>query len=613
MKTLYFTAISALICMSLHANSQNEFYNKMLEINAQWKYYAEYCPSESPLFASDNDAIQAHLNLVCDALVQKTSNLLNSEQRANRLHLIMELKDYANKKVFPTNLYHKLRTPYFVDDFGVHCAVGYLMHRSGYDNLVAQISKNENYSFIEDIKTPGVSSWADKHGFTVDELKWIQPAYSPPAQNLSTVGNGTNGHIVQMRQNTWSGGLIIAGDFDTLDWIPCLNIGLYRNNEFSCFGNGLKGEIKNVRMRMGNIVVFGALEHDNIIYPMAEWNNESWEFIEIPGRVGAKATAGFTSQSYHLAIAHPEDANKQEIWSRASVNAPWVKELEINGFLTTIESSSVGQIFAGAFNEAYTLDVNGEHVDTLASNNVIFRKQHNNPYWEPIHSDAICDTVKCAFVVQEQIYFGGTAVKNASNSSGIVLSRFLNNSLQPILLASNFSNDTVSINAITLSTTASNLILGGDFIYSPMVGIFGRNLANYDVIFHQINMLALLDEPVKTISQMGQGTIFIGGEFKQNLNFQQVNHLARFGSHLSIAAQEKPSIKAYPNPFTDKITLEGLPSICPYKIVDIQGRTIQSGKVKNNEAINLENLVSGTYLLQIAHGDGIISKPIVKQ
>lgn len=613
MKTLVLFAYFLTTGTYLMVRSQGDYYNKMLEINVQWKHYTEYCPSESVFFTTDIDAIQAHLFLVCEALINQTPKNLSNEQRKNRIELIAALRDYAQEKIFPTNLYHSVRTPYFVDDFGVHCAVGYLMHRSGFDDLVAEIRKNENYKYIEEIKTPGVTEWAEKHGFTIDELKWIQPAYAPPTQNLSNVGNGTNGRIIKTMNNNWSGGLIIAGDFDTLDLIPCLNIGIYRNNEFSCFGNGIKGEIAEVRMRMGNVVVFGAIEHENKIYPMAEWNNQTWEFIEIPGREGAKATAGFTSQSYSLSIAHPEDTNKQEIWRRNGVNAPWIKELEIKGIITTIESSSLGQIFAGAFNEVYTLDAFGAHADTVASKNVILRKQNNNLSWEPIQGHAICDTVKCALVIQEQIYFGGTAIKNNPNSSGIILSRFLNNSLQPVLLASNFSNDTVSINAISLSTIPSNLILGGKFTFFPMVGTYGSNLANYDVIFHNIQMLSILDESVNTISQMGLGTIFIGGEFKNNLMNQQLNHLARFGTHLSINNYEKPTIKAYPNPFSDKITVDGLPSICPYKIVDIQGRMIQSGNLKNNEAIDLGHLNSGTYLLQIESKDGMISMPIVKQ
>lgn len=605
--------ILILLFSSNPIKAQNTYFNAMHEINAQWKYYPEHCPTEFVQFKTDLDAIQAHLLLACEALIKQTPKDLSNEQRNNRLQLIATLRDYAQEKIFPTNLYHSVRTPYFVDDFGVHCAVGYLMHSSGYDNLVNEIRQNENYKYIEVIQTKGVGEWAIKHGFTLDELKWIQPAYVPSGQNLSNVGNGTNGHITKTRHNTWSGGLIIAGDFDTLDLIPCLNIGIYRNNEFSCFGDGLQGEITDVRMLMGNVVVFGALEHDNKIYPIAEWNGETWEYIEIPEREGAKATVGFTNLGYYASITHPEDSNKQEIWIRENMNVPWKKVLEINGFLTSIEASVLGRVFAGSFNEAYKLDDNGVHTDTLICNNVIFRNHHNNHNWEPITGNEICDTVKSVFVIQSQIYFGGTAIKNNPNSSGIVLSRFLNNSLQPILLASNFSNDTVAINAISMSTTTSNLILGGNFTFSPMVGTAGRNLANYDVILHNIQMLALLDGPVNTISQMGQGTLFIGGAFKNNLTNQQLNHLARFGTHLSINEEGKPAINAFPNPFSDKITVDGLPSICPYKIVDLQGRTIQSGNLNNNEAIDLGNLNSATYLLLIEYKDGMISIPIVKQ
>ena len=81
---------------------------------------------------------------------------------------------------------------YFIDDFGVHCAVGYLIEQSGNGDLALEISEKFNYNYIEDIPSSKMLDWAEKFGFTVDELKWIQPGY-PPVQTLNQLGNGTNG------------------------------------------------------------------------------------------------------------------------------------------------------------------------------------------------------------------------------------------------------------------------------------------------------------------------------------------------------------------------------------------------------------------------------------
>lgn len=597
------------------AQSQNEYFNAMHEINAQWKYYPEHCPTESVHFKTDRDAIQAHLFLVCEALIKQTPKDLSTEQRNNRLQLIATLRDYAQEKIFPTNLYHSVRTPYFVDDFGVHCAVGYLMHRSGYDDLVKEIRQNENYKYIEEIKTKGVNEWAEKHGFTLDELKWIQPAYGSQPNYLTQVGQGTNGTIVKIVPYALDG-LIVAGNFDTLDIIPCSNIGLYQDNIFTCLGGGLSGEITNVHVNSSQVFVFGALEHEDLIYPMAIWNNNTWEFIEIPSRQGAKATAGIAQQGYQIAITNPNDESKQEIWNKANVNSSWVKEVEINGFVTCIAQGQfgTGQVFAGAFDEFYTFDNQGEPVDTLSTKNVVFKKNNINPVWEPIVGNLISDTVRCIYLLNSQIFFGGTAINSNTNSSGILLTRYLNNTLQPLIMSSFFMNDTVSINVISAENFTNSLLIGGDFHYLPGFSAPKRHLGSYNMFFNSIEMLANLNAPVNCLTPINQNLAFIGGAFTKELHFNNdFRHLARFDRSLNSEQHYQPAINAFPNPFSDKITVDGLPSMCPYKIVDIQGRTIQSGNLKNNEAIDLENLNSGTYLLHIEYEDGMMSMPIVKQ
>lgn len=615
MKTLYLIAMSLISSNLFLAQPLDNYYNKMLEVNAQWKYYPEHCPNESVFFATDIDAIQAHLYLVCEALIALTPKNLSTEQRNYRLMLIASLHDYANEKIFPTNLYHSVRTPYFVDDFDVHCAVGYLMHRSGYDDLVKEIRQNENYKYIEEIKTPGVAEWAQKFGFTVDELKWIQPAYGPAPNYLTQVGQGTNG-TVRKTVSYDLDGLIIAGNFDTLDIIPCLNIGLYQNNEFTCLGGGLSGEITNVHVKLSQIFVFGALEYEDVIYPMAIWNNNSWEFIEIPSRPGAKATAGFAQLGYQIAITHPDDETKQEIWNKANENSSWVKEVEINGFVTSIAQGQfgIGQVFAGAFDEFYTFDNQGEPVDTLSTKNVVFKKNNNNPIWEPIVGDLISDTVLCIYLLNSQIFFGGTAINSNTNSSGILLTRYLNNTLQPLIMSSFFTSDTVSINVISAENSTNRLLIGGDFHYVTGLSAPKRHLGSYNTFLNSFEMLANLNAPVNCLTPINQNLAFIGGAFTKELHFNNdFRHLARFNRSLNIEQYNQPSISTFPNPFSDKITVDGLPSICTYKIVDIQGRTIQSGRLKNNEPIDLKNLASGTYLLLIEYEERMMmSKPIVK-
>lgn len=121
--------------------------------------------------------IQTHLQLVEQYLRSQPMNKLSVQQKTERLKCLDALRDYYTKGQFPKNLYHAQRTPYFIDDFGTACAVGQLVIASGHQDLAQKISTENNYAYIEDMHYTELITWADEHGFQLDELKWIQPAY----------------------------------------------------------------------------------------------------------------------------------------------------------------------------------------------------------------------------------------------------------------------------------------------------------------------------------------------------------------------------------------------------------------------------------------------------
>lgn len=61
------------------------------------------------------------------------------------------------------------------------------------------------------------------------------------------------------------------------------------------------------------------------------------------------------------------------------------------------------------------------------------------------------------------------------------------------------------------------------------------------------------------------------------------------------------SINAYPNPFTDIVSLQldGLSNV-PYQVLDVVGKVVRSGILTNDQTpLNLSDLTPGTYLLQL--------------
>lgn len=585
-----------------HDHLLEDSYEKHLtEINAEWKNYKNSIPLEKISFKSDEDRIQLHLFLVVDYLSQNTPQNISKSQQKKRLELTRALKKYAQNKIFPTNKFHLKRTPYFVDDYGVHCAVGYLMAYSGHSDLVAAIRKEHNYDYIKDIRTSGVTEWASTYGFTVDELKWIQPGY-PPSETLEPISNGANGSVSQVYTDNYNGGLLIIGEFDSLDLFPCLNIGTYQNNQLSCLGNGIDGTIRDVLTKQNEVIVFGAFEFNGEIFPIAKFANGIWSYMGIPNRQNATCTAAYNgtfSYKYEIAISHSSIPNKQEIWYLNNQDV-WEKKAMVTGEILDIAASGLGRIYAGHFDTTYRFDAFGIIDSTINANNVIINEPYSNT-WSSIGSE-ISDTVKAIHTVGNNIYFAGSC-SNSSSQDDVFLSRYLNNDLQPILLRSHFSSfSNISINSMTFNYNTSELIFGGDFELNTMM-TFGKNLARYDPIYNTSTPMAILNAPVNSVT-FSYNEIYIGGDFTTNLGNQNMNHLAKISPTSGISETEsKGSIVVSPNPFINEITILGASIESQFVLLNASGQILQSGDLKNNKVSNLEKLPKGFYILKLTSMD----------
>ena len=117
-----------------------------------------------------------------------------SKQRRLQLQTLLQ---YAQRGVFPVNkCVSKTPAPIFVDQFGTHCAVGYLMHRSGSDAIVDQIVRSNNLVYINEIESGVPMEWILNSGLTQSEAALIQPSYTPPAFDATLVDFDTDGFMV---------------------------------------------------------------------------------------------------------------------------------------------------------------------------------------------------------------------------------------------------------------------------------------------------------------------------------------------------------------------------------------------------------------------------------
>lgn len=134
----------------------------------------------SPTFvAAERRRIQRHLARVEVELRDVDVSHMPLEVQAARATQLQRLGDYRERGLFPRNLdVPHGKVPVFVDDRGVHCAVGYLMHRSGADHLVDRIASTRNLARVPELlDEPGLPEWLDSVGLSVEEAARIQPQY----------------------------------------------------------------------------------------------------------------------------------------------------------------------------------------------------------------------------------------------------------------------------------------------------------------------------------------------------------------------------------------------------------------------------------------------------
>ena len=90
----------------------------------------------------ENKSIKLHLMNTEYWMRVKNTSHLDSEQSQNRLKILKLLHKYWGNGKFPTNTSHKQKVPQIEDQKGTMCAVAYIMHHSGQQNLVSSLAQN---------------------------------------------------------------------------------------------------------------------------------------------------------------------------------------------------------------------------------------------------------------------------------------------------------------------------------------------------------------------------------------------------------------------------------------------------------------------------------------
>ncbi|HUJ59571.1 MAG TPA: hypothetical protein VLX92_13790 [Kofleriaceae bacterium] len=121
----------------------------------------------------------AFVALAACATTQSTTHTVvpaaQLELAAHRAQMIQWLHEYAAAGAYPTDD-EGMPVSEFQDARGVRCPMAELIHRSGHDDLVAAVVRDNNKVRLADVHGGPLHDWMLDSGLTIDEIAMVQGA-----------------------------------------------------------------------------------------------------------------------------------------------------------------------------------------------------------------------------------------------------------------------------------------------------------------------------------------------------------------------------------------------------------------------------------------------------
>lgn len=537
-----------------------------------------------------NAAIRIHLLHVEEVLRSRQYDYLNREQKSNRAQLLNVLHAYALAEKFPQNVQYRFQTPIFIDDFGTHCAVGYLMKLSGSADLAWQISQVNNLAYVREITVPGVAEWAQKWGFTVKELAWIQPGY-PPNSILTPLAGGIQGTVYSITE--YQGFLYAAGDFDSAGTFPSNNVAIYISGFagwlWTDVDGGTNGRVRKLLEFEGDLIAAGLFSEagSSNVSNVARYRNGAWEAMgtNIDGEVHDLLI--YNDELYAFGLF--ELLNTKGTVRNA---AKWDGEdwipcgFTTNGVVNTAVNAPGGIWAGGNFNAC-----NG-----MPCNNLVF--------WNGTDASFISDGVYSEIYDLEVIdnYIVAAAdLKQNNHTQGVL--RLENSVWSPLpgIDEMILMDSTASVKK--LQNFNGRLLAAGNFSVASFM-IYGKSLAIWQNWEDPPEPLTVLcDDENEYIEEIYLGSsIFLGGSFASNFN-DEIQGIVQIDDEIQAINSNYSSSNdfiAYPNPANGMVHVKNYGSSRFIDILDLQGKLIKTHLLQEGHEIELPG--KGSFILQTESG-----------
>ena len=587
----------------------------LLEVNAQWAV-RDALPADAIAtthFKDEAARIATHLRLVREHLLARTPEGLSAEQLDARLQLLDDLGTYADRGLFPQNHVLPYRNPVFIDPDHTACAVGQLMIESGNSALAERISAELNLGYVSEILVDDrfnkpVADWATAHGFTADELAWIQPGY-PPQTFWGNMGGGTDS-TVQALLNDGMGNLYVAGLLTSAGGTAATAIPRWDGAQYPAMGGGLDGSVHDLVQFDGKLYAGGQFQGG--LYDLAIWENNSWTYANVmPGNWALINDLHVFNGQLHAAgeasgfpgVVHSVMVLQGGTWN--------LVDQSFNGSIHALGQYDGKLVAGGTFTEL------GQFGGTPCDHVAVLM----NGSWQQL-ANGLPDPVNALHERNGTLLAGGLIFDGMNAGFGLALIAASDTawSLPAFSNGSALGNASIGTSAVTgFGEHDGEVYLCGNFnVYGPWWNSDGSQAARWIDATEDVAGIAWINGTgVAAVASYG-GEIVVGGEF-QSANMTLCSNLASgdLTQGLEDRDAEPLRVTLSPVPVADLLTVQFAERPAEgtrLTVVDASGRTVMGPVAARDVQLTLDlgALPAGSYWLQATEAGRVQATGFVK-
>ncbi len=571
----------------------------MHEVNVQWTLQGQVPEGALKLtsFPTEAERIRHHLLEVRRILGGKAPVGLSTTQLKWRGQLLDRLAVYAEGGVFPWNHVLPYRNPVFMDPYGTACAVGHLMIESGHGELASRISAEMNTAYVLDMNWPEIFAWANEHGFTAEELAWIQPGY-PPALPWMPLGGGTNGMVTALEVLS-NGDLLVAGNFSEAGGATMAGVAIWDGTSYTPLGNPILGEVTSVAEHDGAIYVGGSAMNGG--QDLARWDGTTWTYHTI-----------MEGKWPHITALHVHDG---ELYAAGTIQGfagedHVVRRVNSDHTHTQMGSALDGRILA-LESHAGELVAGGEftgilnETDPLISHLAVFQAGE----WIQL-STGVDAPVRSLLSDGDDLHIGGDLFVNMVVTFGLAKLDGLSGEIEPQLPNHGLyaENGTGPSYIGAMVKHGDDLYVTGSFSLFDMM-LVGRTTARVTGV-DMIEPMMSVQEPGHALAIHGQRLVVGGG-------FSGYDHIAALDLSTGVNDGAELMLALVPNPAVHQVivrsTGSGLPAALD--LFDAVGRKVNVPVVRRTDALvmDVRSLTPGNYHVRMTVDGEIHAGRFVKE